>query len=475
MLRFALLAGVACALAACDRRGPDASTGPRAAESAARPSGTKDFFSAPAPPPPTTPLPPAPTEAITAPPGALLAGENTVAVIVGVLSFGEPGIAGWSAEKRKDLELYQVLRARGVPARNMTLLLDGAATAAEVKRALEHRARSAPPGSTLLFYYAGHGARDGQGSTHFLAYDTKSGAPDSGVVLSQVAATLKREFKGQRVLLMADCCYSGALKDVADAVSASGRVEAASLTSADASNLSTENWTFTQTVIDGLRGDGLMDENRDGTLALNELSHAVQREMQYREKQRHGFHLSGVPAGATLSRAPGVALGSGPFPAGSYVLAPDERGMPRTALVRRAGKSESNVRFYHYNQAEDRTVPSASLSKLGFRRYPKGAKLRVFWGGKLWDATVTATDGDFHFITYPGWPAYWDEWVMSDRIADASAVEAATRERVQIEWRGMWWPGVILKRRGARFLVRYEGYGKEWDEWVTEARLKRGR
>ena len=29
------------------------------------------------------------------------------------------------------------------------------------------------------------------------------------------------------------------------------------------------------------------------------------------------------------------------------------------------------------------------------------------------------TDGDFHFITYPGWPAYWDEWVLSNRIAGA--------------------------------------------------------
>jgi hypothetical protein len=47
----------------------------------------------------------------------------------------------------------------------------------------------------------------------------------------------------------------------------------------------------------------------------------------------------------------------------------------------------------------------------------------VWWGGKTWSAKVVRTDGDFHFITYPGWPSIWDEWILSDRIAGPYAAQ----------------------------------------------------
>ena len=195
-----------------------------------------------------------------------------------------------------------------------------------------------------------------------------------------------------------------------------GLIVAVSLTSAEASNLSTVNWTFTQTVIDGLRGDGLMDDDSDRRVDLGELRARVASEMKYREKQRSGFHARGVSERAVLATAEPAERGTGPFAAGSYVLASWGKS-ERIAEVRRAGRKQSEVRFYLYNHSEDQTLDNAGVGPLRFRKYPKGAKLKVTWGGKLWDAVVLKTDGEFHYITYPGWPSYWDEWVMSDRIS----------------------------------------------------------
>ena len=43
-----------------------------------------------------------------------------------------------------------------------------------------------------------------------------------------------------------------------------------------------------------------------------------------------------------------------------------------------------------------------------------GAAVKVLWGGKCWDATVVKVDGPMHWITYPGWAHYWDEWVADE-------------------------------------------------------------
>ena len=55
----------------------------------------------------------------------------------------------------------------------------------------------------------------------------------------------------------------------------------------------------------------------------------------------------------------------------------------------------------------------------------------MLWGKRLWDAKVLRRDGDFHFITYPGWPSVWDEWVLSDRIRPPGLTAKQARERAR--------------------------------------------
>ena len=94
--------------------------------------------------------------------------------------------------------------------------------------------------------------------------------------------------RGEQVFLWADCCYSGGMQVVVDAL-AERPVAAVSLTSAGLANASTTNWTFTQAIIDGLRGEPMVDANADGEVTLVELRSEVQEAMKHLEGQAHGF------------------------------------------------------------------------------------------------------------------------------------------------------------------------------------------
>jgi hypothetical protein len=409
--------------------------------------------------------------------GHALAGPRVHAVIVGVLEFGEPGVAGWSKVDRKDRELYDALLARGVPKKNITLLLDRKAGHAAVFSALKAAARKVKPEDTFLFYYAGHGVRDGDGAAHFMAYDTRTGQFDAtGLAIARIGKTVAELSRGRRAFLMADACYSGALARAADTISKRGDVQAISLTSAEASNVSTNNWTFTQTLLDGLSGDPLMDRDGDGAVTLGEVAEAVADGMKYREKQRHGYHRKPGADGLVLANAsaPAPERGTGALAVGRYVLAPRD-GQRQVAQIRAQKGSRRVVRFYDYNHGIDRTLSASKLKPITFERYPKGARLRVFWGKDLYDAKVLRREDDFHLITYPGWGAEWNEWVMSDRIAsDANGADAkvAKGDRIEVEWRGSWWPATVRKRRSGRYLIHYTDYGDDWDEWVGPDRIR---
>jgi hypothetical protein len=49
-------------------------------------------------------------------------------------------------------------------------------------------------------------------------------------------------------------------------------------------------------------------------------------------------------------------------------------------------------------------------------------------------------------------------------------------DEVEVEWRGSWWPAVVLEKRGAgRWLVHYDGHGSDWDEVVGPDRIRERR
>jgi WD40 repeat protein len=53
-----------------------------------------------------------------------------------------------------------------------------------------------------------------------------------------------------------------------------------------------------------------------------------------------------------------------------------------------------------------------------------------------------------------------------------SAQTYKTGDKVSIEWKGSWYPGKILEANNGVYKVSYDGYGAEWNEFVSKDRLK---
>ena len=441
---------------------------------------------------------------------------NTCAVIVGVLTWQNQGVRSFSARHRKDQELYDTLLRRGVPRENMTLLLDKEATLADIRRAVRTMAERAKPGGLFLFYYAGHGERLEDGSTAFLNYDAgAAGGKTPAFAAAEVGTLLRRHFKGSEVLLLADCCHSGGLKEPARSLARAG-FKAACLTSADAPTISTGNWTFTQTVLDGLNGDPAADADGDGSVTLGELAAEVAAAMKYRERQRAGFVAEGLPPDYKLAATDRTRQLRGPIPGQfalkEYVLARDgPESRPGRVLDWRDGKYA--VEFYDYSDKRTVLLPASALAKIRFRTYRPGETVTVLRDGRPLRARDLEVEGDFQRVTYADRPALWDEWVLSDRIVTTppeaqttvqverngtwrpavlvqangekyqvryqggdDAEEWVPKERIRSElsvlWGGSWWPGLILEARGDELRVHYPGWGSEWDEWAAKERLR---
>lgn len=349
---------------------------------------------------------------------------KTHAVMVGVLEW-KNGLGGFSKKHRKDQELRDLLVNRGVPEKNISLLLDKEATLPNIRAAIDATMQRAGKGSTLIVYYAGHGMPCGTGNYCFANYeiDTRK-AGVTGWNLKDLGETLAKGFKGNRVILWADCCYSGGLEVVVERL-AKEKIDAVNLTSASSANASTSNWTFTQSIIDGLRGEPLVDGNSDGTITLGEMAAEVCEAMQHMEGQKHGFTAKGVDGNLVMAKATGSrpkATGE-KFAPGCYVKAADG-GRQRPARVVAHDAEKLVVQFYDY--CDKRT-----------------AKLDI--------NQVAKSDG---------------------QIRAGRAQVANVKADCEVEWQGAWYPAKVLKKENGKFFITYVGYDSSWDEWVENKRIR---
>ena len=92
-------------------------------------------------------------------------------------------------------------------------------------------------------------------------------------------------------------------------------------------------------------------------------------------------------------------------------------------------------------------------------------------GGKEWDAKVLAVQDGFHWITYPGWAPYWNEWVMDDRIVGLQS-KMARIKRCEAKWKEQWYKARVLREEKGRYYIHYEDFDNSWDEWVGNDRIR---
>jgi hypothetical protein len=335
--------------------------------------------------------------------------EKTWLFAVGVLQWQHgdvwPGMPG-AKTNRRDAELVEHFRSRGVPGKQIVYLQDREATRKRIQHALtEHLARTRS-GDLLIFYYTGHGSRNHE--THkacFANYDAASS--ESAWQVSEIFDAIEQGFRGDRALLIADCCFSGALVDVAR--QRESKIAYGCLCSSFSHNTSTGNWTFTESLLKGWRGDPGVDLDGDGAIEWQEMGRSAELDMAFIERQKsmfqatHGFD-------------------------------------PRMKLVAANGP----------------------------RRPRLGERLEAKWKGAWYRAQVIDVRGEQLKIHYAGDADSWDEWVGPERIRPFRPRQFDIGQQVDVKWDAdkKWYPAAVIRPWYGLHLVGYDGYPPEWNEWV---------
>lgn len=339
---------------------------------------------------------------------------RTWVFVVGALEWQDPEtFAPFPEEGRRDAELVELFRARGVPSSQIVYLQDQRATGRAIRSELSSLLARTRKGDLLVLYYAGHGYKDDNGRGYFASYDSDGGSRGWG--MTEIPRAIEAAFRGDRALLLADACYSGVL--AAEVKRQAARVSYAVFTSSLASASSTENWTFTEAMLDGLRGAPGVDADRDGTVSLAETATHLIADMAIGEEQLATFSTAGsFPPATTLS-------------------------LSRPARDQRIGE-----------------------------------RVEAFDEGKWWKARVVDVRDGAVKLHWLGIQGYEDQWVDNSLVrALRPSRTFAPGSRVEAEWEGKYYEARVLEVKGGIHLIHYEGYSDEWDEWVSSRRLRERR
>jgi hypothetical protein len=341
--------------------------------------------------------------------------EHTWVFAVGILEWEHSEIYPSfpaAMKNRRDAQLVKYFKDAGVPATRITYLKDAAATKERIQRDFRELLDQTEKGDLLIFYFAGHGSRDvDSGETWFANYDAGNSNASAWNIRS-IFAAIDKHFSGNRVLLLADCCHSGALYEECRRRNHNDGDEElayAALTSSYSHNTSTGNWTYSDSVLAGLRGESQVDLNHDGVVELNEIAQYTDLELAFLEGQKSMF-----------------------FAASAF---------PRTAKLA---------------EVEDELTPRV------------GQRVEVESKGRWYRAKIIDVDGDQTQVHYAGYGDDWNEWVGPERLRPYQPAQFAAGDKVEVEWNQdkKWYPATILKAWYGLHLVHYDNYESSTDEWV---------
>ena len=144
------------------------------------------------------------------------AGGQTYGIFVGISDY--PGMGSDLPECANDaIKLAETLRERGLMGQpNQIVLTDAQATTGNVRQAFQQVARRLGPRDTFVFFYSGHGGREG-GSQQALEIDGQDETLVlyDGTLLDDEMGRLFDGLNGRLSVLALDACYSGGFaKDV---------------------------------------------------------------------------------------------------------------------------------------------------------------------------------------------------------------------------------------------------------------------
>jgi hypothetical protein len=388
----------------------------------------------------------------------------------------QAGLAPFNEEKRRDEDLVTQFKLSGVPAANIIFLKDNAATHAAICSSLSALAARAGVGSTLIFYFQGHGGRK-----VFCCYDVAQNAFHA----EEIFPILDKAWKGARLFLIGDCCSSGSLASVVRQYERQRPdVQVACIASATASNMSTGHWTFTAALIRVLAGDPLVDLNRDGQITLEEADQFIHDQMKFQENQLAGITLTAsfekefvirraVPGKKITPRIPG------PHQIGDVMEARDSQGNWYTSEILNWKRTNGTykVHFYGWDSKWDEWVSASRLRPIVKAKLNVGQQYEVQWQDKNWYlGTITKTVEDwFYFVHYESEAGDDDEWVTPERTRKPGKAAAKDKPQfaavvaprdlaigqvVAAQWHQEWYRAKVTHNINGTYAVLYDDQTK---------------
>jgi hypothetical protein len=340
---------------------------------------------------------------------------RTWVFVVGILEWKDANT--WAPfpearEGRCDKQLVDFFKKSGVPAGQVAYLQDRQATLKNVREQFDAFAARPAAGDLLVFYFAGHGWWDSDKNLYYFAnYDAhKEDSSDLWPVRS-ICDTVQRCFRGGRVLFLADCCHSGGL--LVETRRRTWRCATACLTSAHSHSLSTGSWTFTECLLQALRGDPQLDLDGDGRVCLDELARHAEREMAFRHGQKSVFAAAaGFDPRMPLARA----TGKRDERLGRHVEVRGEDGKWYPAFVGRLTDDGPEVT---YLGSEETEVVAKENRIRPYRpaALPRGTPVKVKWtDGEKYDAVILQSFYGLYYVHYTDYGDEYDEWVSAEQV-----------------------------------------------------------
>lgn len=402
--------------------------------------------------------------------------SKTWVFFVGLLEWQDKSkFSSFPQKNRRDEVLLNVFRQKGVPENRIVFLKDEQATTAKVKETFAKFLQQAKDGDTVIVYFCGHGYKTNNNQTTFLAtYDV--GNKTEGWRTAAIPQDIEKHFRGSNAILMADNCYSGALSEDVKALT-NPRVSYAVMASAHFNSFSTGNWTFTESLIYGFRGESFFDDNADGKVTLAEIRTNAEEDMLFGEEQVASFEFNGnFNPNSVISLA---NKSSGGRRIGEHVEAFSGGGWYR-GFIRDEKDGKFQIRYYGYEESDDEWLTADKIRQAQIKQYPVGSAVNVNWVGKWFTGKVLAVKGSSHYITFDGFGKEWDEWTPSTRI---KPISAASLEKSELRFkvgdlveardsRKQWYKSKIIGIENGKYKVHYFGWADSWDEVVTADRIR---
>ncbi|MDX8030626.1 caspase family protein [Lentzea sp. BCCO 10_0856] len=209
------------------------------------------------------------------------------ALIIASYEFADPGLASLRAPAHDAARLGEVLADPRIGAFDVQTLIN--TSAAEVNEAVEDFFADRDPDDLLVLHFSGHGVKDEAGELHFATSGTKLNRLAGTAVSADFVARRMNRSRSRRIVLLLDCCYSGAFGRgmVARAggsvgieeqfggsgravITASSAMEYAFEGASVADTSESEPSVFTSALVEGLES-GDADRDQDGHVGLDEL------------------------------------------------------------------------------------------------------------------------------------------------------------------------------------------------------------